>query len=148
MNHSLAVFLISASVRAVLATYEAGDDAPRTMFKTFNDDIKVDDYVIVPTTTRHKMTVVKVVEVDVEPDFDSHHDFDWIVGVVDRASFEEIELQEAAAIEKVKSAERRKKRDELGAALATDEAALKELKALPLATHGERVEQPPTTSPE
>lgn len=146
MNHSLAVFLISDSVRAVLATYEAGDDAPRTMFKTFNEDIAVDDYVVVPTETRHKMTVVKVVEVDVEPDFDSDADYQWIVGVVDRASFEDIEFQEREAVAKIKSAEKRKKRDELREALATDEAALNELKALPLATHGEPVEPPPLAS--
>ena len=132
MNYSRAIFLISDDVRAVNVTYEDEDDAPRTMFKTLNQDIKVDDYVVVPTNTRHKMTVCKVVDVDVEPDLESSSELKWVVGVVDRANFEEITRQENDAIDKIKSAEKRRKREELRKALLAD--AEDEIKALPIYT--------------
>ena len=122
MNYSRAIFLISDEVRAIMVAYEPKDkngkwpDKPK-LFKTFNQDISVDDYVVVPTTSRHNMTVCQVAEVDVDPDFESNADCNWIVGVVDRADFEAIERQEQAAIDAIKTAERRKKRDELRKAL-------------------------------
>lgn len=130
MNYSTAIFLISDEIRAVEATYEAADDARRTVFKTFDDNIQVDDYVVVPTDTRHKMTVCKIVEVDVDIDFDTKAEIGWIVGVVDRADFEKISTQEAEAIAKIKTAEKRRKRDKLRASLIADHDA--EVKALPL----------------
>lgn len=36
MNYSTAVFLINDKVRAVYGTYEAGERAAKTMFKTFD----------------------------------------------------------------------------------------------------------------
>ncbi len=74
MNYSTAIFLINPKVRAIAAVYEPDTDnrkAPRTIFKTFDSTIEVGDYILVPTDTRHKMTVNKVVEVDVEPDLES-----------------------------------------------------------------------------
>ncbi len=132
MNYSRAIFLISDDVRAVNVTYEAGDDAPRTMFKTFDPDISPNDFVVVPTNTRHKMTVCKVVEVDVEPDLESGSHLDWIIGVVDRVNFEDITRQENEAIDKIKAAEKRRKREELRKALLAD--AEDEIKALPIAS--------------
>lgn len=74
MNYSTAIFLINPKVRAIAAIYEPDTDsrkAPRTVFKTFDQSIGVNDYILVPTETRHKMTVNKVVEVDVEPDLET-----------------------------------------------------------------------------
>lgn len=113
MNYSTAVFLINDSVRAIACTYEAGDTAPRTIFKTFDQSIKVDDFVMVPTDTRHKMTVCKVVAVDVEPDLESGIQMNWIVGIVDRAGFENILEQEQVAIDAMKAAEKNRRREEL-----------------------------------
>ena len=83
MNHSTAIFLINNDVRAIAVTYEKIDLAKDTtkmmkyqaaylsggrlpdgavVFKTMDTAIKVDDFVIVPTDTRHGMTVCKVVE--------------------------------------------------------------------------------------
>ena len=132
MNYSRAIFLISDEVRAVYVTYEADEHASRSMFKTLDSSIKADDYVVVPTNTRHKMTVCRVAEVDVEPDLEGSDDLDWIIGVVNRADFEDIQRQENEAINKIKSAEKRRKRDELRKALLAD--AEDELKALPICT--------------
>ena len=130
MNYSRAIFLISDQCRAVLVTYEAKDYADKTMFKTLDPAIKVDDYVVVPTDTRHKMTVCKVAAVDVDPALEDSRQLEWIVGTVDRASFVDIAAQERDAIEKIKAAETRRKRAELRKTLLAD--AEEEVKALPI----------------
>lgn len=127
MNYSTAVFLINPNARAVYATYEEGEKAPKTLFKTLDPGIKIDDLVIVPTDTRHKMTVVKVVEVDVDFDLDTTINIPWIIGPVDRAAFDKTLAAEQQAIQAIKSAELRKKRDDLRAALLVDQEALKSL---------------------
>jgi len=120
MNYSRAIFLISDEVRAVNVTYEAHDNAAKTTYKTFDRDIKADDYVVIPTDTRHEMTVCKVVEVDVEPDLESSADMKWIIGVVNRADFEDIKKQEDDAIQKIRVAERKRKRRELRETMIAD----------------------------
>lgn len=131
MNYSRAIFLISDEVRAVNVTYESDENAPRTQFKTLDPNIKPDDYVVVPTDSRHHMTVCQVKECDVEPDLESSATMKWIIGIVNRADFEEIERQEGAAISKIKSAEKRKRRQELREALLADMEE-DEVKALPV----------------
>ena len=116
MNYSTAIFLINPKVRAIAAIYEPDTDsrkAPRTIFKTFDQTISVDDYILVPTDTRHKMTVNKVVEVDVEPDLESSAHMSWVIGVVDRAMYEDVLKQEARAIDLMKAAEKTHAREEL-----------------------------------
>jgi len=134
MNYSRAIFLISDEVRAVDVTYETdsnGTPAPRTTFKTFDTKIKVDSYVVVPTNTRHHMTICKVVAVDVEPDLEATTDMEWIVGVVNPANFNKIKSQEGEAIAKIKSAEKRRLRNELREKLLDDVGEV-EIKALPI----------------
>lgn len=131
MNYTTAIFLISDDVRAVSCTYEAHETAPKTLFKTLNPDIKVDDFVVVPTNTRHEMTVVKVVDTDIDLDVETEDEIKWIVGVVDRADFEEIERQEQTALDKIRSAQKAKKRRELAEALLAD-VNEDDLKALPI----------------
>ena len=130
MNYSTAVFLINKYVRAILATYEAEDTAKRTMFKTLDPTIAVGDFVIVPTDTRHKMTVVKVVETDVDVDFDSHTQVGWVVGKVDQSGYNTVLAQERDAINAIKSAELRKKRQDLRDNMLAD--SLADIKALPI----------------
>ena len=130
MNYSTAVFLINKNVRGVLATYESDSGAQKTLFKTLDDTISVDDYIIVPTDTRHKMTVCKVAETDVDVDFDSVVKVEWIIGRIDRSSYEQTLKEEAVAIQQIKSAELRKKRDDLREALFADH--VEALKALPI----------------
>lgn len=132
MNYSTAIFLISDDVRAIAVTYEASENAGTTLFKSLDPSLAVDDFVVVPTNTRHKMTVCKVKEVDVEIDLETPTEMDWIVGRVDRVNFEDIQAQESDAIAKIKSAEKRRKREELRKALLAD--AGEELKAIPIFT--------------
>ena len=144
MNYSTAIFLISDDVRAVMATYEAEDNAPRTMFKTMDPSIKVDDFVVVPSGTRHNITTAKVVAVDVEPDLESSVEMAWIVGVVAMADFNKIKSQEGDAIAQIKSAEKRRKRDELREALVKD---VGDLTALPIYTPRNDDEEDAKTDP-
>ncbi|BEV44385.1 hypothetical protein [Afipia carboxidovorans] len=116
MNYSTAIFLINPKVRAIAAIYEPDTDArkaPRTIFKTFDPTISIGDFILVPTETRHKMTVNKVVEVDVEPDLESHAQMNWVIGTVDRAMYENVLAQEAKAIDLMKAAEKTHAREEL-----------------------------------
>ena len=82
MNYSMAIFLISNQARAISVTYEADEKAAKTIFKTLDPSIAVGDYVVVQTDTRHQMTVCKVVETDIEPDFNSIALMKWIIGKV------------------------------------------------------------------
>lgn len=133
MNYSTAIFLISDKARAVMCSYEPvpeGQKPSTTLYKTFNADISVGDYVVVPTDSRHHMTVCRVEDVDVEPDFDTTKEVNWIIGVVNRADFDAIKSQEGDAIAKIKSAEKRRKREELRESLLAD--AEDDIKKLPI----------------
>lgn len=118
MNNSTIVFLINDSVRAIKATYE--ERGKEEIFKTFDPDIAVDDLVVVESTTRHDMTVVKVTEVDVDLDFDTTEKVKWIVQRIDKPGFMQVLANEAKAIDTVKSAERRRQKAELRANLMKD----------------------------
>jgi len=132
MNQSTVIFLINKRARAIMATYEAETNAKRSLFKTLDESIAVDDLVIVQTDTRHKMTVCKVVEVDVDFDLDDATlQVNWIIGKVDKTAYEQLLAQEATAIRTVKSAELRQKREKLRDAMFADH--LDAIKALPIA---------------
>ena len=124
MNYSTAIFLINSDVRAVSVSYERAADgkgvAPFYTFKTFDKSIKTGDLVVIPTTTRHMQTVARVEAVDVEIDFDSSVQFDWLIDKVDTSKASEIASQEAEAIRQIKSAEIRSKRDEMARKLMAD----------------------------
>lgn len=137
MNYSTAVFLINDSVRALLCTYEAEDNAKKTLFKTFDQSIGVGDYVVVPTDTRHKMTVVKVAEImdPLDVDLESSLPVAWIIGKINLHDYTQILAEEEAAIQKIKSAEKLKRRNELRDAMLADSA--NQIKALPIASHGD-----------
>jgi hypothetical protein len=117
MNYTTAVFLINDDVRAIACTYEEGDKAARSIFKTFDKTIRKDDLVIIPTDTRHKMTVVKVVETDVDIDLDSAVPVAWIIGKVDAEAYKSTLALEEEAVETIKAAEKKKKRDEMRSAV-------------------------------
>ena len=139
MNNTLAVFLINDTVRAVVGIYDPDEyknSGKKYMFKTFDATMKVDDFVVVPTDTRHGMTVFKITEVDVDVDFDSPVQYRWIIGKVDRAAYEATLAQEAEAVMRINHAEKTKKRAELRAAMALDAETLK---TLPLISSGATV---------
>lgn len=135
MNYSTAVFLINPACRAVKATYEEDGNKTQTpyVFKTVDKSIKVGDLVVVPTDTRHKLTVVKVVETDIEIDVDTPHQIKWVVGKVDLMTHQSLIDMEEAAISKIKAAEMHAKRQELAKKLQESIGGL-DLKALPMAS--------------
>lgn len=131
MNYSTALFLVRKDVRAVAISYEVDAEGkgkrPFTTFKTMDPSIQVGQYVVIPTGTRHDMTVVRVEEVDIEIDLDSPVQINWIVGPVDVAPYEAIITAENEAISAIKSAEKRRKQEELAAKLLADNPDLQRL---------------------
>lgn len=126
MHKSVIAFLVEDSIRGVRCTYEDGkapnNDVSGYFFKTFDQSIAVGDMVVVETNTRHGMTCVKVVEVDVEPDFDANIEIKWILHKVDLAEYKHMLAQEKIIIDKVQSAEKRRKREALRESLLADKA--------------------------
>lgn len=133
MHKSYSVFLINDDVRAIAVSYEPGEHAPTTLFKSFDKDLEVGDYVVIETNSRHNMTVAKVAEVDVEIDFNTANDhIGWIVGAIDNTAHLNILEQEEAAHTAIQKAETRKKRDELKEAMFKDHE--EEMKKLQIAS--------------
>ena len=132
MNYSTAIFLINEKARAILCEYEPGEEPSSRLkgytFKTLNPNVKVDDLVIVETGTRQGMTVVKVIETDVDIDFDSDIQYKWIVGIVNTEAHKALREQEQTAISAIKKAKISKKRKDLKTDLMADhEDSLKTL---------------------
>jgi hypothetical protein len=132
MNYSTSVFLINPKVRAIACIYEPDTEArkhPRTVFKTLDQLISVDDFVVVPTETRHRMTVNRVVEVDVDPDLESTCPMAWIITSIDRNAYERVLAEEGRAIKLMKDAEKTHQREELRSKLMAhvDQDALNRL---------------------
>ena len=118
-NKSLTIFLLNDDVRAISACYDP-DSETVTTFKTMDQSISSGDYVVVESDTRHKMTVVKVVDVDLDLDFDTSEKVKWVVGAINKKSHDELIEQESQALDVVSSAEKRRKKDELTAAIVKD----------------------------
>lgn len=141
MNNSKIVFIVNQATRLIKASYDGplSEATKGTPFKTLDPSIKVDDLVIVETSTRHGFTVVKVTEVDLDVDFDSTEELRWAFNPLDLAGFQELKAAEQAAIEKVRAIELKKKRAALQAAMfADDEEAMNQLKlASPTISPGE-----------
>lgn len=135
MNYSTALFLINKNLRAVLATYESDDRATKVMYKTLDPTIKVGDYVIVPTKTRHNMTVVKITDIDVQVDFDSDAQVNLIIGKIDKSNYDILVAQEQQALDTIRSAEAANKRDELKKKLFAH--SQEQIKQLPIYANGE-----------
>lgn len=133
MKQSLIVFLINDGVRAIKGRYE--DGGTETMFKTLDQGIDVDDFVVVQTSTRYGMTVVKVTAVDIDVDLESNTEMLWAIQKVDRAAFDVTLDQEGKAIAAVNAAEKARKRDELRKSLFANHEAT--ISALEIANHVE-----------
>jgi hypothetical protein len=145
MNYSSAVFLINKNVRAIKVTYDKQDPgkapASEYTFKTLDPAIAKDDFVVVPTDTRHGLTVVKVSQVDVDIDLDDAiTQYKWIVARVDRSAYDQTLLDEAQAVKVIRLAEFNKKRSDLREGMLG--ASMDEIKALPIAALNG-----PTTTP-
>ena len=119
MNYSTAILLINPSCRAVKAIYQSDPTdetrprAKRELFKTFDHSIKVGDIAMVPSTTRHMVTTVKVTDVDVEWDVHTCEEVKWVIGVIDQGEYISLKSQEEAAINQIKESEKTFERNEL-----------------------------------
>lgn len=144
MNYSTAVFLINDAVRAVKGIYE--DGKPADIFKTLDPSISKNDLVVVPTDTRHKMTVIKIVETDVDVDFDSTIPMKWVICRVDTKENADILRMEEKAIAVIKSGEIRKKKEAIRDTVFREQ--MEQLKTLELSTiGGGESAQPPDPVP-
>ena len=118
MHNSMILFLINDSARAVKVQYDPDDSRAKLgTFKTMDPTIQVDDMVVVQSGTRYEMTVARVVEVDVDIDYDASTDIKWVVQRIDAEAFKEVQTHERTAITTVQTAERDRKRKELRAAM-------------------------------
>lgn len=126
MNYSTSVLLINPNIRVVRCEYDPDDTKSKVAnyFKTLDPNVKLDDLVVVPTRTRHNMTVVRVKEVDVPYDINSPGELPWIVQRVNVEAYEKVLEEEKVAIEAIRSADIRRQREELGKALLNDNPAL------------------------
>lgn len=139
MDNSTIVLLINDNARAVKAKWE--DGGKEETFKTFDPSIKVDDLIVVESSTRHCMTVCKVTEVDVDVNFDTASGIRWVVQKIDTKSFENILDQEKEAISAVQSAERQRKKKALRASLfANHEEQINSLQLADMSGEGEVTE--------
>lgn len=111
MNYSTAVMLINASIRAVKGQYE--ENGSPEVFKTIDQELKIGDMAVVESGTRWGMTTVKIMEIDVDVDFDSSKKVGWVVGKVDTAAHDELKKMEDAAIDLIKRGELRKRRQDI-----------------------------------
>ena len=132
MNYSTQIFLISPDVRPVMVEYDP-DDPPHKhrLYKTLDPRVKKGCFVIVPTDTRHKMTVAKVVEVDVEFDPDTNITVEWILGIADTEDVEKLKTQEDQAIALIKKKNLAKRRRELRETMLAEVEDDDDFKALP-----------------
>jgi hypothetical protein len=134
VNLSTAIFLVNNDVQAVRVSYDVDAEGKPVgnlgTFKTFDKGLEVGAFVVVPTDTRHRMTVCRVEAVGVEVDLDSPVQMNWLVGQVDSAAFEAIATQEQAVIERIKAAEVTRKKRELAEKLLADNPDIRALSAV------------------
>jgi hypothetical protein len=131
VNSSKTIFLVNDNVRAIKAVYDPDEKKPiPAIYKTLDQTITVDDFIVVPSGSRHRLTVFRVVETDFEIDFDTPGTIEWVFGRVDVEGMEEIIRQEKEVIDKVSSAEKRRRREKLRETLLADVNG--DLKALPI----------------
>lgn len=115
-----------------------------TVFKTMDPTIEVSDFVVVPTDTRHGMTVCQVVATDFEIDYENTAECHWIIGKVDTTEFEDNRQKEAEALAQVKAAAHNKRRKELAEQLIgqLDPDSLKNIPMLSAPPQPERGDEP------
>lgn len=120
MHDSRQVFLLDDNVKCVSGKYEVGHSASTEEFKTGLNGIEVGDYIVVPTDTRQKMTVVRVDEIDIEPDLESDIKMDWVMCKVPKTEYDATMASEKAFTDRNRIAIRKRKKQELIKTLEID----------------------------
>lgn len=111
MRHSNMILVLNDDVRCVSVSYQPGEKG--YTYKTFDHSLKVDDYVAIPTDTRHGFTIGRVTEVDIDFDIESNLELKWIAGKIDKEAYDTILEKEQEMIRAVGAAERRAKRESM-----------------------------------
>ncbi len=133
MNDDTALFILSEHAIAVRASYEParpGISDTLELFKTLDDTIAVDDLCVVPSSTRHGFTTVKVAEVGFDIDLDTTEPVKWIVCRVNLATYRENAGKEADAISKINAWQRRRELAKVRAEMLADDQVVKELRQI------------------
>lgn len=134
------IFLINDDVRAMRGKYEETGKAE--LFKTFDQSIRIGDIVTVPSTTRHGITTVKIVDADVEFDFDNTEEAHWIISRVDPDEFLTLIRKEQDALHTIRRSELAQQRAKLRSAIFENQEEV--LKTIDLANVGDATALPPT----
>lgn len=147
MNFATSIFVINQACRMVVCEYDPDNSKDRRVnYKTLDPSVSKGDLVVVPTDTRQKFTVVKVVDVDIPVDFDQPGDIKWIVEKVDTSHFARLIEDEAVAIKTLQGAEQKRRAAEM-LKLMTGEHAPDALKSLALYDDGKPAQQPIAPAP-
>lgn len=123
MHKSRNVFLMPNAPLCIVCSYNPVDEFKKTPtnqyhdrnlreFKSFDESLEKGDYVVIPTGSRHGMTVVQVHEVGAEADIDSDTEVPWIIGKVDKSNYEEMQATEDRINKVFRAAEIRRRQAE------------------------------------
>ena len=119
------------------------NDSSRIILKTMDQDLAVDDFVVVESSTRHEMTIAKVTDVDLDVDLESSKEMLWVVSRVCLEEHKQTKRDETAAIAKVQQVKQRSARQKLREELFKDDEA--GMAALALT---KQVVEPPEPAPQ
>lgn len=97
MHSSRTIFLANPAVIAVRAYYDYPNKSE--ILKTLSTDIKKDMLVTAESGGKHGHSVLKVLEVGVQIDYDSDEPVRWITGVVDEAKYKDLLSKEAKLVD-------------------------------------------------
>lgn len=136
------LFLVNDDVKAVRVAYEEAGRNKETLKKTFMDDLKVGDYVLVETDTRWQATVVKVVATGQEVDLNCTEKLGWVFAKVDMAALDDLRAEEERILAIIREAEKREAKEALKAKIMRQCGP--ELRQLP---HFKTLEEEPAAEP-
>lgn len=137
MNPTASVMLVEDSIRPCMVEYDPDNyknNSDHKYFKCLDPNVKVDDLVIVTTTTRHGMTVAKVKKIgiaDVPVNFEGADIWGWVVGPVPAEQHKRILETEKAIVGRVQEANTNKLKTELKAAMGLGNVSFSDLKLTP-----------------
>lgn len=116
INEKTVLFLVNDSLRAVRVSYDENDRNKDTIKKTFLTDLKVGEFVVVETATRHNATICKVIAVDVEVDVeDPNLDVGWVIERANLDKLDALRKAEKEAVEIIKNAKKKKAKEAMRA---------------------------------
>ncbi|MEK6886649.1 MAG: hypothetical protein AABW88_02345 [Nanoarchaeota archaeon] len=120
MNYSTSLIALNKNIRVIEIAYDDETSMNpydkknnRKRFRTLDKTVKIDDLVVIPTQTRHLMTVAKVVEVDCRVDFKSKDEIQWLVTRVPTEDYANVLAKEEEFIDQLQKSEERRVAEEL-----------------------------------